>query len=374
MERNMSPFALNLERTKTETIQVALDPASNGFSSLLLIAKDERDPGIHDWVERTRSQMSAEELARHKLVLIGLFYAVSTRTGSISFPAYLSDLEQTPPSVFRETLLDSYAKIYKGDCTPAEKAIPVNWQEVLASPAQYVNFLKTRFGEEHVDEEVETRAYHYVIDPVAMKQLIVGHMRWMWTNHLEREWTRVRPMLEESVRAFNKVDYSDMTRLEAARFITGQELDDTKWVDLLEAAQTITFIPNAHIGPYIHKSHDSRAHDNLYVYFGARQPDGTGDRIPELDRAEIVAKLSALADETRLHILQMIGEKGQMRSQEIMETTSLSQPSVSRYLSQLTAAGYLQERRENGAKVYILNTDRLEKTLKAVNAFLLGRS
>jgi DNA-binding transcriptional ArsR family regulator len=114
--------------------------------------------------------------------------------------------------------------------------------------------------------------------------------------------------------------------------------------------------------------------ENFYIYFGAHLPEGTETRIPELDRAEIVAKLSALADETRLHILQMIGEKGQMRSQEIMEATGLSQPSVSRYLSQLTATGYLQERRENGAKVYILNTDRLEKTLKAVNAFLLGRS
>jgi DNA-binding transcriptional ArsR family regulator len=69
----------------------------------------------------------------------------------------------------------------------------------------------------------------------------------------------------------------------------------------------------------------------------------------------------------------MIADKGEMRSYEIMEATNLSQPSVSRYLSQLTATGYLQERRESGAKVYILNKDRIEKTFKAVNAFLLGR-
>jgi DNA-binding transcriptional ArsR family regulator len=63
-----------------------------------------------------------------------------------------------------------------------------------------------------------------------------------------------------------------------------------------------------------------------------------------------------------------------MRSQEIMEVVNLSQPSVSRYLSQLTAAGFLQERRASGSKAYILNEDRIEKTLKAVSAFLLGRS
>jgi DNA-binding transcriptional ArsR family regulator len=54
-----------------------------------------------------------------------------------------------------------------------------------------------------------------------------------------------------------------------------------------------------------------------------------------------------------------------------MEEVGLSQPSVSRYLSQLTATGYLQERRVNGSKAYALNRDRIEKTLKAVHKFLL---
>jgi ArsR family transcriptional regulator len=114
--------------------------------------------------------------------------------------------------------------------------------------------------------------------------------------------------------------------------------------------------------------------DNFYIYFGAHLPEGSDVRVPELDRAEIVSRISALADDTRLQILQMIAENGEMRSQEIIEAINLSQPSVSRYLSQLTAAGYLQERRANGAKNYILNEDRIEKTLKAVSAFLLGRS
>src|SRR5215207_199949 len=370
----MAPFALNLETAHVETIQVELEPALNGFTSALLIAKETRDPGLHEWIERSRTQMSTDEFTRHKLVLIGFFYAASPRGRAPSFPAYLTDLEQTSPSVFRQTLLDSYAKIYKGNCTPEERAAPVDWEETLTSRTNYISFLKARFGEDHVEEDVESRAYDYVIDPVAMKQLIVGHMRWFWTNHLESEWTRVRPLLEESVRAFKKVDFREMSRVDAARFITGQELGDSKWEEVLEQAETLTFIPNAHIGPYIHKSHETRSHESLYIYFGARQPDGTGDRIPELDRAEIVSRISALADDTRLQILQMIAERGELRSQEIMEAINLSQPSVSRYLSQLTAAGFLQERRSSTAKVYILNKDRIEKTMKAVSAFLLDRS
>jgi ArsR family transcriptional regulator len=181
-------------------------------------------------------------------------------------------------------------------------------------------------------------------------------------------------MLEESARAFSQVDYSDMTRPEIIQFVTGKDLEskwEAKWGDELLKARELVFIPNAHIGPYMHAN---KIRDNFYIYFGAHLPEGSNVRVPELDRAEIVSRISALADDTRLQILQMIAENGEMRSQEIMEAINLSQPSVSRYLSQLTSAGYLQERRANGAKAYILNKDRIEKTLKAVSAFLLGNS
>jgi DNA-binding transcriptional ArsR family regulator len=178
-------------------------------------------------------------------------------------------------------------------------------------------------------------------------------------------------MLEESARAFNAMDVSNMSQLELVQFVTGKEFAETKWSHELHNVKAIIFIPNAHFGPYIRAA---KIGENFYIYFGARLPEGSEIHIPELDRAEIVSRLSALADDTRLNILQMIAEHGQMRSQEIMEIINLSQPSVSRYLTQLTATGYLQERRENGAKVYILNTDRIEKTLKAVHAFLLGRT
>jgi ArsR family transcriptional regulator len=209
------------------------------------------------------------------------------------------------------------------------------------------------------------------MEPVALKQLLTEHIRWFWKNHLQAEWNRVLSILEESAKAFNQIDYSDRTRVEIIEFITGKELSETKWGDALLGANQVIFIPNAHYGPYLRTI---KIGDNFYIYFGAHLPEGSDIRVPELDRAEIVSRISALADDTRLQILQMIAENGEMRSQEIMEAINLSQPSISRYLSQLTAAGYLQERRANGAKAYILNRDRIEKTLKAVHAFLLDRS
>ena len=366
----MAPFALDLEKTRIKSALVRLEPALNAFGSMLLLSKGEHEPGIHEWVEKTRMQMSSEERSRHKLVTIGFHYTILPTAPDITFEAYLQQLEATPPSELRDRLLNAYA----GICLtrdPQEAADePINWEEVLSSAKNYVGLLRDRFGDELTDEEMEMRAYEYVIDPAALKQLVTGHLRWFWKNHLQAEWTRVLPMLEESARAFNQVDLSDMNRREIIEYVTGTEIRESKWGEELLNARELVFIPNAHFGPYMRVT---KIGEIFYIYFGAHLPEGSDVRVPELDRAEIVSRISALADDTRLRILQMIAEKGELRSQDIMEATNLSQPSVSRYLSQLTAAGYLQERRASGAKVYILNRERIEKTLEAVSAFLLDR-
>jgi DNA-binding MarR family transcriptional regulator len=79
-----------------------------------------------------------------------------------------------------------------------------------------------------------------------------------------------------------------------------------------------------------------------------------------------------MADDTRLRILRLIAEEGEKRSQEIKRELDLSQSAASRHLKQLSATGYLAERRCEGAKCYSLNMDRVEDTLKAVSAYLGG--
>ncbi|MDX1378941.1 MAG: metalloregulator ArsR/SmtB family transcription factor, partial [Anaerolineales bacterium] len=353
-----------LEKTTQKGLDVSLSPSQNVFSSMLLLAKGEDEPGIHEWIGKTRAALSKEDLENHTLAVIGFFFALLPSHENISFPEYLEQLETTGAEDLRDKMLNTYANLWKAE------NIEVDWDVALASPESYIEFLKTRFGEEHIDEPLETRAYGYVIDPPAMKNFLVGHMNWIWETHFAAEWKRVEPMLIESVRSFKRADFTSMSRSEAANFIIGQDVSDTKWCQHLDEVERVEFIPNAHIGPYVHATVTNGV---LQILFGARQPEGTGERIPDLDRNEIVARLSALADDTRLHILQLVAEKGEIRAQDILEVVNLSQPSVSRYLSQLTASGYLQERREGGSKVYSLNKDRIDKTLKAVKAFLLDR-
>ena len=362
------PLSATIEQPARETNVVSLYTVRNVISSMMLLIKGHDMPGVSSWVSQTQNKLSADELFRHELVIIGFFHAILPEKEWASFSDYLDDLEQSNPIALRDRMLNTYAKVCYA-CDETLKNKPVNWDAILGSADSYVSFLKERFGEKLVDVEMETKAYAYVIDPPAMQRLIVDHLRWFWTEHLEQEWSRAEPLLRESVKAFQNVTFDNMSRLEMARYITGQDLNDEKWQHTLDEEEPIIFAPNPHISPYVTRLHDGKT---LLIVFGARIPEDSNVRIPELDRADIVARMSALADDTRLRILQMIAEQGELRSQEIMEVIDLSQPSVSRYLTQLTATGYLQERRVNGSKAYVLNRDRIEKTLKAIHKFLLG--
>ena len=362
------PLPAAIEQPVREANRVSLHPVRNAIASMMLLAKDDEMPGTGAWVTQMREELTADELFRHKLVIIGFFHAILPENDFASFSDYLDDLEKSNPVALRDKMLQTYAKICIGCTEEVRTAVP-DWEKVLASPETYVGFLVDHFGQDLVESELETRAYEYVVEPPAMRELIVDHLRWFWNEYLSHEWARTESMLRESVKAFQNANLDNMNRLEMARYITGQDLNEDHWAKILAKAERVVFIPNPHIGPYVTRFH---FRDALGVVFGARLPEDASVRIPELDRAEIVVRMSAIADDTRLRILQMIAENGEMRSQDIIEAVGLSQPSVSRYLTQLTVTGFLQERRANGAKAYALNRDRIEKTLNATHRFLLG--
>jgi len=55
-----------------------------------------------------------------------------------------------------------------------------------------------------------------------------------------------------------------------------------------------------------------------------------------------------------------------------MTQLDLSQSAASRHLKQLSATGYLSERRREGAKCYSLDPERIEDVLAAVSSYLLS--
>ncbi len=367
------PVQDSMMTSQAASIKVALAPAQNAFHSLFLLSSVEHLSGLSEWVVRVAGSLTPEEKHRHALVFWGLHYAALPERDWPSFPAYLSYLAALDPVVLRDKMLNTYAqfplleegKSWKLCETPAS----LDMQEALKDVDSYLRFLRARFPLHKIDEEIEIEAYTYVLDPPAMQTLIVSFLRKLWEEHLAEEWRRVEPMLQDAVRAFQQVDFSRMDRLEAARFITGQELEAEHWQEILADARGITFVPSAHVGPYMRKY--CMGGETLWVLFGARLPEGSQVQAPDLSRTEIVVRLNALTDETRLQILRLVADAGELSSQEVMTRLSLSQSAASRHLQQLSATGYLTERRCGGAKCYSLNPKRIEATLRAIGSFLL---
>jgi ArsR family transcriptional regulator len=356
---------LLLSLATRNAVRFQLEPAHSAVQSLVLLTRADEVSGLDEWVYRTAAAMSEDEKSTHRLVVIGLYYAVVPRQSWPSFPAYLEHLSQMSPETMRDKVMEAYFRFGKH----ADMAEQPTTHEVLADVHSFLRFLRERFDADSVDPELERRAYTYLLDPPALRDLVVGHLRMMWHRFLAVEWERVRPSLQKSIQAFQQVDLSEMTRGETIEYVIGKRLGQDKecWLDQLEKAEELIFVPSLHVGPYLWKFTDGLRH---WIIFGARQPEGVDVDAPELDRAHILVRLNALADETRLSILKLVAEEGEMRSQDIMKWLDLSQSAASRHLQQLTAAGFLEERRCNGAKCYQLSGARLDSTLRAIAAYL----
>lgn len=356
-----------------DRISLGLEPAHNIIHSLFLLSMSQELSGLNDWVIRTVDQLTPDERRRNAVVTVGLHYAITPDRSWSSFPAYIEHLAAMDPVDMRDKLLRAYNQMSrrmepKTDTQGSEPQV-LSSDAWLGSLATFLASLRERFDESHVHEETETEAYSYLTDPPAMRSLIVGHLSAMWDKYLAAEWRRTEPMLMDSVRAFRETDFSGMTNLEAARFITGHSLENEYWQAKLESAKRVIFVPNPHVGPYRGRY---EARDVFWVLFGARLPSASSVRAHELDRASIIVRLSALTDDTRLQILRMVTDAGELRSQDIIDRLGISQSAVSRHLTQLTATGFLSERRCDGSKCYQLSPARIEETLAAVSRFLLG--
>lgn len=80
-----------------------------------------------------------------------------------------------------------------------------------------------------------------------------------------------------------------------------------------------------------------------------------------ITRAEVLNPLAALADESRLRILELLAAEGEVRGQDLINKLELSQPNLSRHLKTLVAARLVQERRAGDTnKLYQLNGAAIE--------------
>jgi len=131
----------------------------------------------------------------------------------------------------------------------------------------------------------------------------------------------------------------------------------------------VTFCPSAHLGSLVSYV---LYPPELIVFFGAPEliarratssavPSSAGTLGPDddgLSRAALLDALRALADPTRLRIVELLGE-GELYAQEIVGRLDAAQSAVSRHLTQLERASLLTVRSGRGMKYYAVNRARL---------------
>jgi DNA-binding transcriptional ArsR family regulator len=237
--------------------------------------------------------------------------------------------------------------------------------QLLNDKAAFVTFMNHAIECENADGIWE-ETFELYQQPTVLVERIQQHIHSLWDNFLREEWERALPMLQESLNAFQRLDYSNITLLDALRTVTGRDMA-SKLRDYEHTVEQVVFTPSPHLGPYITRYPDG---ETLRVLYGARLPRGAQAQSPAFSRAEVLVRMNALADDTRLRILEMLTRTDELCAQDIIETLGLSQSTVSRHLGQLTASGFLVERRRDVNKCYSLNTDRVVDTVRALTNFL----
>lgn len=319
--------------------------------------------GLSEWITTTYKALSAERLHKHLMIFFALPRILDTDDSFSNFSEYLDYLASANPHTLRDKVVNDFCDKL-GD-TP---------ETLLSDADTFLRRINAVYSPKYVergmtfDSAPYADAFTLLNHPEALQQTVLEHLRYMWHTHLQPEWERTLPLLQESVSAFSVMDYHGMNGYEAARTITGRDVPDF-W-SKLNSVEEVIFAPSAHLGPYVSLMiRNTRG----IVFFGARIPRGATIKSSSLGRSELLVRLNALTDDTRLMILELLTMHEELCAQDIMTMLNLSQSSASRHLRQLTATGYLNERRRDVAKCYTLNMERIEDTLHALKYFLRKR-
>ncbi len=349
----------------TVTVEFALEPAGILFESLHLLTSVDELSGLHEWVYTTARSLSPEVRTRNELVLSVFYHSSYPLHPAQTFPEYLDWLRQEDPVALRDRSFGWLPDYPEAELTAADLPRVVADVDVYLGALERIYKKKAEKGHDDLNVELHRTAHSYLSQPEALRTLIVDHMQMMWTTALQAEWDHRLPLLQESIDAYRQMDYQHLTGLEAIRAVTGRDMSSVDWWTL---AEHLVFVPSPHVGPYLMLQTDDDKHTSRII-FGVRLPQGSRVRSTELSRSELNTRISALADDTRLRILELIMQQGELCAQDIITHLDLSQSAASRNLRQLTATGYLTERRRETAKCYSLNRDRVDDTLRALRRF-----
>ena len=304
------------------------ESARNALLSLsLLTSRPAPDAGEADpWVAGAAARLSPEQRLNNRVAFERFGGALLAVKDAPDMPAWLDGLKRTHPALLRER----------------SREVPPG-----------------------LDAEVARAAAPLAEDAVALRTFLVDHLGELWASHLAAEWARVGPPLRGLTATLAR-EHAGLsgTAVQIVRGVLRRDLPD--WaLAALGDAQTVVFALSPHAPLEV-----ARLGEPGVVHVFARFDPAMLRHAP-VRRAEVLGPLSALADDTRLRLLEALVASGEARGQDLIAGLGVSQPNVSRHLKQLVGAGLVEERRAGDAnKLYRLHPAGLRTALYKLAALL----
>lgn len=328
--------------------------------------------GLGEWVSNTTQSMTPEQRLNNRVTLRAIEHYYEDdeyQAEKKDFLEFVAEVGEADP---HRLVLSTLHDLREYESYPGDEAL-------MTSEETFVEFFRALMIEkektEFFDEVFLRYQYQMLIQPEKLQAMMHDHLKFMWSTYLNPEWDRTRATLQEAVDTFAQLDYSGMSAFEIIEAVTGRNMRGTdKHGNQLGQATAIRFLPSMHLGPYVGFAPAKKDADGniaeMTLYFRPRPAKNAGLSSPALDRNELLVRLNALSDETRLKMLELLTQHQELCAQDFITRLELSQSSASRHLRQLTASGYVSERRKDVAKCYSLNQDRIDDTITALKTFL----
>lgn len=226
--------------------------------------------------------------------------------------------------------------------------------------------MRKAYSLDRLDETLLLEVYGLLQDPAALHQRITTHLRTLWTEHLATEWERSSRNLQSMTYLLNKCTWPTTSAQDAIRAFLRRPIPDAISAQLVGVEQVV-FVPS----PHVHLHAERFGSPNTIWIFALANFWTLPLRTEPIQRTEVLSPLTALADETRLHILELLASHQELFAQELISKLEVSQPTVSRHLKQLRSANLISEQRGNDAnKSYQLNPEAIERLFHTLTQLL----
>ncbi|HEY4387681.1 MAG TPA: metalloregulator ArsR/SmtB family transcription factor [Ktedonobacteraceae bacterium] len=351
---------------------VELEPVYIALNSLSLLNLKEQLPALPPWIKNTAEALTAEQHQTNRLVFEGLGYALTPMRAYHNFSVYLDELAATDPVTLRNHLLSCLTAPLPGPLEYGDIVLSVDTASLLGDVHTYITHIKHLNPALPLDLPLQQRVHRLLQEPEALQETLVSHLRLMWKATLAPEWKRALRSLQAQVTTYKKRCDPSATTLELFRLFTGRDLLTLCPLQTADVTHII-LAPTPHNGRYVTRWLSA---GTLHLFFTPPANFEQALHPPTMEHQELHACLKsladALADETRLHILELFVQHEELVAQELMDRLDISQSSASRHLKQLVQAGYLLEKREGANKIYTFNALNFDSAIRALEQLKAG--